>query len=72
VLALPVGWQSYGWQWSPILDTAALKRNKLDAYWPVGVLESKLMYTLLKVRMYPGAACLSAIRLKQSFSLTFA
>lgn len=72
MLALAFRWQSYGWQWTPILDTAALKRNKLDAYWPVGVLESKLMYTLLKVRTYPGAACLSAIRLKQPVPLSFA
>ena len=40
--------KGFGWHWTPLLETARLKRNKLDAFWPVGVHGNSFMCTLLK------------------------
>ncbi len=40
--------KGFGWHWTPLLETQRLKRNKLDAFWPVGVHGPSLMCTLLK------------------------
>jgi hypothetical protein len=40
--------KGFGWHWTPLLETQPLKRNKMDAFWPVGVHGHSLMCTLLK------------------------
>jgi len=40
--------RSFGWHWTPLLETTRLQRNKMDSYWPVGVFNGSLMCSLLK------------------------
>lgn len=40
--------RSFGWNWTPLLETSRLQRNKMDSYWPVGVFNGSLMCSLLK------------------------
>lgn len=40
--------RSFGWHWTPLLETSRLQRNKMDSYWPVGVFNGSLMCSLLK------------------------
>lgn len=40
--------QSFGWQWAPLLDTLKVSKNKRDRFWPVGVVTGKLLAATLK------------------------
>ncbi|CAN0101878.1 unnamed protein product, partial [Hapterophycus canaliculatus] len=40
--------QSFGWQWTPLLDTLKVSKNKKDRFWPVGVVTGKLLAATLK------------------------
>ncbi|GAB5030478.1 wd repeat and hmg-box dna-binding protein partial [Nannochloropsis oceanica] len=40
--------RGFGWNWTPLLETSRLQRNKMDSFWPVGVLNGSLMCSLLK------------------------
>lgn len=40
--------QSFGWQWTPLLDTLKVSKNKRDRFWPVGVVTGKLLAATLK------------------------
>ena len=40
--------QSFGWQWTPVLDTLKVSKNKRDRFWPVGVVTGKLLAATLK------------------------
>ena len=52
--------RSWDWQWSPVLDTSLLARragsSALDVYWPVSVMDDKLMCLILSdAKRYPTA-----------------
>ncbi|CAN0534563.1 unnamed protein product, partial [Laminaria digitata] len=38
----------FGWQWSPLLDTLKVSKNKKDRFWPVGLVTGKLLAATLK------------------------
>ena len=48
---------THGWHWSPILDTNERKKSKEDHFWPVTVMNGKLVCVPLKGgNEYPDAA----------------
>jgi len=40
--------KSAGWQWTPMLDTLGKKKSEDDSFWPVSVLDGKLLCVPLK------------------------
>lgn len=40
--------KSFDWQWTPMLDTLSVSKNKKDRFWPVGVVTGKLLAVALK------------------------
>ncbi|CAN0188959.1 unnamed protein product, partial [Ectocarpus sp. 12 AP-2014] len=40
--------RSFGWQWTPLLDTLKVSKSKRYRFWPVGVVSGKLLAATLK------------------------
>jgi hypothetical protein len=50
--------RAQGYEWVPLLDPATdPKLNSSDVYWPVGLLEQKMMCAVCKVRLSFSASC---------------
>jgi chromosome transmission fidelity protein 4 len=45
------------WEWAPVLDTVGLRKSKDDSYWPITVVNGKLVSIPLKGgKKYPDAS----------------
>jgi len=50
---LSVLMKSCGWQWMPVLDAHAVRKNHDDEYWPICIVDGHFEYALLKGEYQP-------------------